>query len=99
MSRTSVWVLFLMLGLLGCGVGSAPKSANSPSAGVEQQGEKSARKAAGGAEAVPMGTPLESQMIIYTATLNVVVKDLDAAAQEVEKLVAGHKGFVSKSEL
>jgi len=27
------------------------------------------------------------------------VKDLDAAAHEVEKLVAGHKGFVSKSEV
>jgi len=38
-------------------------------------------------------------MIVYNATLDVIVKDLEAATPEVEKLVAGHKGFVAKSEV
>jgi hypothetical protein len=40
-----------------------------------------------------------SPMIVYSATLDVIVKDLDAATPEVEKLVASHKGFVAKSEV
>jgi hypothetical protein len=38
-------------------------------------------------------------MIVYTATLDVIVKDLEVAGPEVEKLVAGHNGFVAKSEV
>ena len=38
-------------------------------------------------------------MIIYTHTLDIVVKDLDVATPEVEKLVAAHKGYVAKSEV
>jgi hypothetical protein len=37
--------------------------------------------------------------IIFTSTLDIIVKDLDAAVPDVEKLVAGHKGYVAKSEI
>jgi hypothetical protein len=61
-------------------------------------------KAAGGAPADPVAVNAVNaapapQMIIFNATLDVIVKDLDAATPEVEKLVAGHKGFVAKSEV
>lgn len=60
--------------------------------------KKQAGADAGGANAPPnaVATP---PMIVYTAALDVVVKDLDAATPEVEKLVAMHKGFVAKSEV
>jgi hypothetical protein len=54
--------------------------------------------AAAGPQAPPAAQAQQQPMIVYTATLDVVVKDLDAALSEVEKLVAGHKGFVAKSE-
>jgi hypothetical protein len=61
-------------------------------------------KAAGGAPADPAAANAVNaapapQMIIFNATLDVIVKDLDAATPDVEKLVAGHKGFVAKSEV
>ena len=101
MSRGSMWFIILFFVLPCCGCGEAPnqKSASSPNQETDKQGDKNEKKPAGGAEPLSMGKALESQMIIYTATLNVVVKDLDAAAHEVEKLVAGHKAFVSKSEV
>jgi hypothetical protein len=54
-----------------------------------------------GAAADPAAVRASQQppMIIYNAALDVIVKDLDAATPEVEKLVAGHKGFVAKSEV
>jgi hypothetical protein len=38
-------------------------------------------------------------MIVYSATLDVIVKDLDTATAEVDRLVTGHKGWVAKSEV
>jgi hypothetical protein len=69
----------------------------------EPEGNGNANKPAGAADpaavAAQAAAPQQPQMIIYTATLDVVVKDLDAARAEVEKLVATHKGFVGKSEV
>jgi hypothetical protein len=64
----------------------------------EAQADETAKKAAGGPEQAPAAATPQPQMIVYTATLSVVVKELETAAQEAEKLVAGHKGFVAKSE-
>jgi hypothetical protein len=37
--------------------------------------------------------------IIYTAHIDVVVKDLEAAMAEVKQLIQGHKGYIAKSEV
>jgi hypothetical protein len=79
---------------------------------VRQAGGAQDKKPAAGEPAkkpaAPVGAPADPAavsaspappMIIYNATLDVIVKDLDAATPEVEKLVAGHKGFVAKSEV
>jgi hypothetical protein len=74
--------------------GEAPPEGNAkkPAGGA-------APAAVAGAQAPPAAQAQQQPMIVYTATLDVVVKDLDAALPAVEKLVAGHKGFVAKSEV
>lgn len=78
-------------------------------------GERAKKAPAGGQPPAPLAPPVappvgaaplaaavnaaQPPMIIYNATLDVIVKDLDAAAPEVEKLVTAHKGFVAKSEV
>lgn len=70
---------------------------------AEPAAAPAAKKPAGQADpaAVKADAPPNpvSPMIVYSATLDVIVKDLDAATPEVEKLVASHKGFVAKSEV
>ncbi len=103
--RSLVPVLALSLGLLGCGGASSPKSAAEfVSASVdgahEQPPEIAQKNAAGGANpAVAVPNAPQPPMIVYTATLDVVVKDLELAMTEVGKLIAGHKGLVTKSEV
>lgn len=108
MSRLSALAVVLALSAaLGCGGAKVGQSGGEP-------GQEAARKVgapppggnagAGGekgaaADPVAVGAPAARSMIIYTHTLDVVVKDLDAATAEVEKLVAGHKGYVAKSEV
>ena len=80
----------------GCGEKqSAPRSASEagpPGGAQDARAEPKAEPAAANA-------PAQAPMIVYTATLDVIVKDLEAAAAEVDKLVAAHKGFVAKSEV
>ncbi len=110
--RISVGVLvlaFASLGVVGCG--GAPSS-KAPPPTTEQDMK---REAGGGAAAPPgagekqgdkggavdpaaVSAPAKP-MIIYTYTLDVVVKDLEAANAEVERLVAAHKGYIAKSEV
>ncbi len=45
----------------------------------------------------PVAAPVERK-IIYSASVEVVVKNLDEATGEVKRLVARHKGYVSRSE-
>jgi hypothetical protein len=66
----------------------------------KQPAEGGAKKnAPAGADAAVVSATPQPQMIVYTATLDVVVKDLETVLPEVEKLVAGHKGFVQRSEV
>jgi hypothetical protein len=64
----------------------------------ERQADEFAKKGGVAPEQAAAPATPQAQMIVYTATLSVVVQDLDTATQETEKLVAGHKGFVAKSE-
>lgn len=114
MSPRSVVVVLLVGGMVGCGqksdtysfVGSSIKPPGNGEHAKPPAGPMPAQvqaNAGGGADPAAVGAvppaPTQPQMIIYTATLDVVVKDLDAARAEVEKLVATHKGYVAKSEV
>jgi len=66
---------------------------------VNQPREPPEKKDGAGADPAVVGAAPQAQMIVYTATLDVVVKDLDSARAEVEKLVAAHSGFVARSEV
>jgi hypothetical protein len=90
-------VLALSLALVGCGGAGQPAAAPMEPLAPPAGGANKAAPA-GAVDPAAAATP-RAQMIVYTATLDVVVKDLDAARAEVEKLVAGHKGFVAKSEV
>jgi hypothetical protein len=102
MIRPAAFVLFLlMLFLAGCGGAEPGKRAADPksalpsqdAAGGEQDAtpNKSAMKAA--------GAPADRK-IIYTATMVVVVKDLEEVIPRVESLVAAHKdAFIARSEI
>ncbi len=84
----------------GCG-GAPMQKAASPD-GVESEvkrKEAAGAKNEGAADPAAVNAVPQTPMIIYTATLDVIVKDLDAATPEVEKLVATQKGFVAKSEV
>jgi hypothetical protein len=113
--RIALWLVVAIIAascaVVGCG-GGMPMRKQAP--GTEQDGAAvsqpalaakagDAKKADGGggapADPAAVNAPQTSPMIIYTATLDVIVKDLDAATPEVEKLIAGHKGFVAKSEV
>jgi hypothetical protein len=89
--------------LTGCG---GPNSAPVYRQGQGQGGAApEAVKAEAVAQAPPAGNPAPAKepavgrKIIYTAHLDVVVKDLDEAVRLVNALVADHKGYVAKSEL
>lgn len=87
-------------GANGCGGASPPGSAPSGEAtGVHReavpQPPQADKKDGGNASE---GNAQVDRKIIYTATLDVVVKDLDAARAEVERRLADCKGYVAKSE-
>lgn len=84
------------------GESSAMARKEAAGAGREAQDAAPAKKAANGAGAadpVAVSAAPAAPMIIYTHTLDVIVKDLDVATPEVEKLVTAHKGYVAKSEV
>jgi hypothetical protein len=60
-------------------------------------GEQAKRGANLPAEPAAKALPAERR-IIYTANLDVVVTDWDAARSEVDKLIAAHKGYVARAE-
>lgn len=78
---------------LGCGGGGMPGAALAPAGAGVTEGQKPAT-----APAAPNAAPAERR-IIYTATLDVVVQDLDAARAEVDKVVTAAGGYVGKSEV
>lgn len=86
--------------VIGCGNGAAPqyKSARFDTAASNDPvaGAKPADKQAAGAAANDQ--PI-ARKIIYNASLDVVVKDLDTAITEVEKLVQQYRGYIARSEI
>ena len=66
----------------GAGVGEAPPEAAQP----------------GGGAAAVAKAPVEDRKIIYTANLDIIVKDLDEATRAVESHLAANRGRVVRSE-
>jgi hypothetical protein len=92
--RLTVGVVLMSLALLvGCGgVGPPPKSAAVGGAQADNPGGKDAgAKGDIDAAAKAASAPVERK-IIYTATIDVIVKDLDEVLPQVVKLVAAQKG-------
>ncbi|MCI0702680.1 MAG: DUF4349 domain-containing protein [Planctomycetia bacterium] len=75
--------------------GGAVPPAVVPPGGVAKD---AAGKADGPGDPVATNAPAKRH-IIFTSTLDVIVKDLEVAVPEVEKLIAGHKGYIAKSEV
>lgn len=106
MSPRRLLLIIALSSLVGCG-GQARKAEAPALEGAVTRVKGKDGAAAGngnaqkeGGQADPAAAQAQQQpMIVYTATLDVVVKDLDDALREVGKLVAGHKGFVAKSEV
>lgn len=97
--------------LLGCG-GEAPKSPRGADGEVMQSRSAAEQGAAGvgreaGGQPVPgvdpkvVNAPVvpAERKIIFRATLELIVSNLDEAVPQVEKLVAEQKGYVAKSEV
>jgi len=92
--------------VVGCGAepnaarihreGSPHNAAEAPPAGAKggEQAKQDANPPGGPAAQVP---PAERK-IIYTAHLDVVVTDWDAARADVDRLIAAHKGYVARAE-
>jgi hypothetical protein len=78
---------------------AAPAGAPSP----KSEENSAVPSGAAGSNPVPTDPKLLSaeieRKIIYTAYIDVVVKDLDAAMAEVKQLVQGHKGYIAKAEV
>ncbi len=87
--------------LIGCGSAKEPMSgaAFGPTLSQKEGAAGGEEKKQAAVDPVAVNATPAAPMIIYTATLDVVVKDLDAAAAELDKLMAAHKGFVAKSEV
>jgi hypothetical protein len=90
------------LGPGGCGQqsagpsGAAPPPATEPAGGLVKQ--EAGQPPAGKDAAAAAKAPIQERKIIYIATLDIVVKDLDEAAQAVDQLLATHKGRIVRSE-
>jgi len=99
-TATGSSMLMLMV-VLGCG-GQAPnsKTASFEIGMVAEQAPRDGMPApaAGGAVKGEDATAVERK-IIYTATLELVVKDIETLRPTVEKLATDLKGYVSKSDI
>ena len=105
--RAAVFMPLLLGLVVGCG-GSQPAKKPHGEAASDPAAPKVAKDAAGGAPgdkgageaaAVKAATAPADRKIVYTATIELIVRDLDEALPQVEKLVAAHKGYISKSEV
>ena len=94
--RAAFAFLLLAVLLAGCGGGSpgglpTSRETTQKDAGGGEQDAKSAMKAA--------GTPADRK-IIYTATMVIVVKDLEEVIPRIDGLIAAHKdAFIARSEI
>ncbi|GIW83849.1 MAG: hypothetical protein KatS3mg106_362 [Gemmataceae bacterium] len=105
-------LLFSCLAWLGCGV-KAPREApetfavtatsadvgsRAPMRPAEKAGQDLANSQKSDVDPKLLTAEVERK-IIYTAHIDVVVKDLEAAMAEVKQLIHGHKGYIAKSEV
>lgn len=94
-------VAFLPLVLgAGCGGAAPPGSysaSQSPASPTVGQAAKLDAQPAGAVKADAPEPPI-TRKIIYTAHIEVVVKDLDTTMKDVDQLIATHKGYIAKSE-
>jgi hypothetical protein len=109
-ARSASFALFVVaVSLPGCGGAKAPKSA-APAAGeadpaFKQVGKENGAAGQGGQPAgvdpkavKAAGTPAERK-IVYRATLDLIVTNLDDVVPQVERLIAEQKGYVARSEV
>ncbi len=100
-----------LAGVLGCG-GSAPQaskaqfgerqSANADMAKEQRQDGAPAAPPGGGkgGERKPAGEPEPiSRRVIYSATVEVQVKNVDQVRGDVDRLTETHKGYIAKSDV
>ena len=80
----------------GCG-GDAPRTAGE--AATVDRAPLAADVPAGGAKPAAADAAEISRKIIYNATLEVIVDDLDATTRKVEAIVAEADGYVAKSDV
>lgn len=94
--------------LAGCAEQGAPEFGAPPPAGVVVEKASSDQplaknEPAAGGEAIPVDAGQISaevqRKIIYTAYIDVVVKDLDDAVASVQQMIQEHKGYIAKSEV
>lgn len=88
--------------VVGCGPSSPRQDSAKLALGApaDRDGEKKPPAAPPGGG--KLGEPEKeavSRKVIYSATVEVTVKDVDAARGEVERLVEAHKGYVAKSDV
>src|SRR5262245_29727711 len=111
-ARTASFVLSVVaVSLAGCSGPKAPKSAAPAEADAAFQSVKLAGGENGGGagqggqpagvdpKAVKAAATPAERKIVYRATLDLIVTNLDDAVPQVEKLVAEHKGYIAKSEV
>jgi hypothetical protein len=93
-------VLFSFIVVVGCGAPNAgAPSGEQRSAKVPGEAQApAAPQIAGGKPAAADAAPIERK-IIYSAHLDLVVKDLEATRQAVEQVVKDQNGYVAKSEV
>ena len=84
--------------LAGCSSGSSGPIISREGQVAKEPAAPVAAGNAGAKAGVADAAPVDRK-IIYTADLDVVVKDLDAAIAEMEKLLVGAKGYIGKSEV
>lgn len=103
----------VLVGLLGCG-GAAPQSREAKMADSGANRAKGQLNEAqvmmappiapagggkGGEDRKPAAEEPISRKVIYSATVEVVVRSVDEARKEVETLTDAHKGYVAKSDV
>jgi hypothetical protein len=95
--------------VVGCGGGPAAKSpvhADKATGAVSNKAAEAMKEAPpagvgkGGFDAKPAGGEEQpSRKVIYSATVEVVVRSVDDARREVESLTDAHKGYIAKSDV
>lgn len=102
--RAILLSLFLLPLGTGCGGAQNPKfqmvgDTAAPAVKEAGGGEKAAGDPAGDPVAMKAAAAPADRKIVYTATLEIIVKDLDEVLPQVEKLVGASKGYTSRSEV